>query len=260
MEIQNQNDSQGTENRWANHRHNPAGKVFAGLLVVTVGGLLMAKQMGASFPHWLLSWKMMLIAIGLFIGFKHSFRNFKGIIPILIGGAFLLEDFFPNMEISTFFWPIMLMIIGLVIIFKPKRNHSEKWRQWKYANRANCDDNMGFNSSDNLLDSVAIFGSVKKNIISKDFKGGEVVAIFGGAVINLSQADLTEKVTLEVTTVFGGAKLIVPQNWEIQTGEMVTVMGGIDDKRPQQSASLTTNKVLVLKGAAIFGGIEILNY
>ena len=214
--------------------------------MVAVGGILLAKQLGVYFPHWLLSWKMMLIAIGLFIGFKHSFRNFKGIIPILIGAAFLMEDFFPNMEISTFFWPIMLMVIGLIIIFKPRGHRHEKWRNWKNECREKWDAKGGFNSSENLLDSVAIFGSVKKNIISKDFKGGEVTCVFGGAVINLSQADLTEKVVLEVTTVFGGAKLIVPQNWEIQTGELVTVMGGIDDKRPQQNAPSASNKVLVL--------------
>ena len=263
MEIQNQNEGQENQNKWLNHHHSPAGKVFAGILVVAVGAVLLSKQLGVEYPHWLFSWKMLLIAIGLFIGFKHSFRNFKGIIPIIIGLAFLMEDFFPNMEISMYFWPIMLMVIGLIIIFKPRKSHHDKWRRWKNEHRAKwegCFENRGFNSSDDQLDTVAIFGSVKKNIISKDFKGGEVTCVFGGAVINLSQADINGKVELEVNTVFGGAKIIVPQNWEIQTSELVTVMGGIDDKRPQQNTAMSSDKILVLKGSAVFGGIEILNY
>lgn len=114
-------------------------------------------------------------------------------------------------------------------------------------------------SSEDALEASVVFGSIKKNIISKDFKGGEVNCVFGGAVINLTQADINGKAVLEVNCVFGGAKLIVPQHWQVQAGELVTVMGGIDDKRPQQGASANTDKILVLKGSAVFGGIEILN-
>jgi predicted membrane protein len=263
MEIHNQNEEQGQENKWRGHYHSPAGKVFAGILVVGVGAVLLARQMGADFPHWLFSWKTMLIAVGLYIGFKHAFRNWKWVIPIMIGGAFLLEDFFPGMEIHSFFWPILVMFIGLMIIFKPRSRRHEKWKQWRDEHRGKWDrncENAGFNSSDDLLDTVAVFGGVKKNVISKNFKGGEVTCCFGGAQINLSQADLNEKAVLEVNAIFGGVKLIVPQHWELQTSELVTVMGGIEDKRPQQSAPVTSGKILVLKGSAIFGGIEILNY
>lgn len=265
MEIQDQNrgsENENMENRWRHH-HNPAGKVFAGILVVAVGGLLMARQLGADIPHWVLSWKMLLIAIGLFVGLKHSFRTWGWMMPVLVGGVFLLEDFVPGMALHTFFWPVMLMFIGLMIIFKPRRHHRYKhWKhgQWRQDNCGNWNKDSGFNSSEDLLDAVAVFGSVKKNIISKNFKGGEATCVFGGGMINLLQADINGNAILEINAVFGGIKLYVPQHWQIQTTDLVTVMGGIDDKRATQNhASIQENKVLVLKGAAVFGGIEILN-
>ncbi|MGZ4082329.1 MAG: LiaF transmembrane domain-containing protein, partial [Bacteroidia bacterium] len=176
MEIENQNEEHGPGNRWSReHYHSPLGKIFAGILVVCAGALLLAKKMGADIPHWLFSWKTMLIAVGLFVGFKHGFRSWKWVIPVLIGGVFLVEDFVGGVEIHTFFWPVMIMFIGLMIIFKPRSRRHEGWRRMKHEYRAKWEKdcgNAGFNSSDDLLDAVAVFGSVKKNIISKDFKGG----------------------------------------------------------------------------------------
>jgi predicted membrane protein len=84
--------------------------------------------------------------------------------------------------------------------------------------------------------------------------------VFGGAEYDLSQADITETATLEINQVFGGTKLIVPSSWEIKS-ELVAVFGGIDDKRPIMSPnSLSSNKILILKGTTYFGGIDIRSY
>jgi predicted membrane protein len=85
------------------------------------------------------------------------------------------------------------------------------------------------------------------------------VNIMGGTEINLMQADINGTVILEVTQIFGGTKLIVPSNWEIKP-EMVAIFGGIEDKRTMQNVSGNTDKILVLKGTTLFGGIEIRNY
>jgi hypothetical protein len=115
-------------------------------------------------------------------------------------------------------------------------------------------------NSEDYLDVSAVFGTVTRNVISKNFKGGEVNAVFGGAEINLSQADFEGVVELELNQVFGGTKLIVPANWKIHS-EQSAVFGGIEDKRPVQPvSSVAENKVLKLKGDCVFGGIEIRSY
>jgi predicted membrane protein len=104
-------------------------------------------------------------------------------------------------------------------------------------------------------------GSVKKNILSKNFKGGEITNVFGGSEVNLSQADIEKTATLELVNVFGGTRLIIPANWEVHS-ELVSVFGNIEDKRNiQPNLKLRKcTKVLVLKGNTFMGGIEIKSY
>ena len=113
---------------------------------------------------------------------------------------------------------------------------------------------------EDYLDTVSVFGGVKKNIVSKNFRGGEITTIMGGAEINLIQSDIHGTVILDVTQLFGGTKIIVPQQWKI-SAEMVALFGGIEDRRPVMPGAIPSDeKVLVIKGTSIFGGIDIRSY
>ena len=114
-------------------------------------------------------------------------------------------------------------------------------------------------TQDDIIDSTSIFSGTKKVILSKNFKGGDIVNIFGGSEIDLTQADMTTPAILEVTAIFGGATLIVPSNWAIKS-EAVTIFGGIGDKRKIVPSTEGPTKTLVLKGTMIFGGMEIKSY
>src|SRR5690606_1274844 len=114
-------------------------------------------------------------------------------------------------------------------------------------------------TGDEVIDSVSIFGGTTKTVLSKSFKGGEIVTIMGGTILNLSHADLDGVAIIEVVQVFGGTKIIIPQNWEVNT-EMAAIFGGIDDKRMFQGKALQSGKTLVIKGTSIFGGIEIKSF
>ncbi len=81
----------------------------------------------------------------------------------------------------------------------------------------------------------------------------------GGAEINLMQADLQHNIVLEVNNVFGGTKLIVPSNWDVKN-EVSAVFGGIEDKRSINTSVPDQDKILILKGTCVFGGIEVSNY
>jgi predicted membrane protein len=236
------------------------GKVVGGIIIVLVGALFLAREMGVIMPPWLLSWKVLLIVAGLFVGIKHAFRNWGWMIPVIIGGVFLMQDIYPQFVISNYFWPLAIIVFGLIIIFKPRR----KWRdyEWKGGSGKHWKAYTPGQTiaSDDFLEINSVFGSVQKNIISKDFKGGEINVVFGGAEINLSQAELTGASTLEVNIVFGGTKLIVPPHWEIKS-ELTAVMGGVEDKRmARKEFSTEETKILVLKGDVVFGGLEIRSF
>lgn len=96
-------------------------------------------------------------------------------------------------------------------------------------------------------------------MLSKNFRGGETVTVFGGTEINLVNADIHNTVNLECVAVFGGLKLIVPKNWEVRT-DATSIFGGIEDKRFTAVEVVPENKTLVITGTVLFGGIDIVSY
>ncbi len=224
-----------------------SGRVLAGLVLVVVGGLIFARQAGVDIPRWMFSWEMIAIGVGVYIGARRSFRPGGWVFPILVGGFFLANRLLWGFDdFRHFFWPTIIIVIGLYMIFRPKRGRRNFW-----------DSNTI--SSEDSFEYVSIFGGTRKNIISKDFKGGEITTFFGGTDLNLTQADFVGTATIEITQAFGGTKLIVPANWNIKS-EIVCVFGGITDKRPLMKDSPDSNKLLVLKGTCVFGGIDIKSY
>ena len=240
------------------YKRNRSGRIVGGLFIIAIGVISFLKQLGIEFPDWLFTWKMGLIVIGLFIGVKHGFRHFGWLPPIIIGGLFLVEDFMPEINIKHFIWPLLLIIAGAHILIPRRHNrcYSRGWRRhWHHEH----DYEQEIKSEEDFINSVSIFGGVKKIILSKNFKGGDIVAVFGGAEINLSQADINGKAVLEVAAVFGGIKIIIPPHWEVKS-EVVAILGGIEDKRPLRENTNNPDKILVIRGAAVFGGIDIKSF
>jgi predicted membrane protein len=236
--------------------HEPQGRLLGGLVVVLIGGVLLARQLGVHLPYWLFNFEMLVIVIGIFIGAKTNFRDSRWLIPVAIGGLLLVNNHFYDFNITRYFWPIFIIAIGLLMIMKSKKNpgfFSKRWEEKNFSTQTGSED---------AIDCVTVFGGIKKNIISKEFKGGEAVTIFGGTELNLMQADAKEKIVLELVQLFGGTKLLVPPHWKIQTEEMVTIFGGLTDKRPMPSSTTpdAESKVIVLKGVCIFGGIDIKSF
>lgn len=243
-----------------NERHN---RFWTGLVLVLIGGGLLLQQMSAPFPHWLFTWPMILIVIGLITGIKHRFQNFSWFIITAIGGIFLMGEAFNDMDLRPYFWPIIIIGLGLIFMFRPHRRRSRCFSRWQnrygrydYRNETIADAEV---HTDDLIDSVSVFSGVKKMITSKNFKGGEIVCFMGGAEVNLSQADIIGTIVLDITLIFGGAKLIIPPHWEIRS-ESIAIFAGIDDKRPMQAGSYDPSKVIIIRGTNIFGGIEIKSY
>ena len=205
--------------------HTGSGnRVWGGLLLVVAGGLLLARRVGADIPDWMFSWHMLLIAIGLLISFKSGFKNAGGLIMIVVGVAFLLNEIIPNAHMQSFIFPGILIVAGIIFIIKPRPhiNHIKDWRKWEkyegdwnnYGEHIKKEITSEYETDDNAeyIEINAVFGSVNKLILSKNFKGGEINAFMGGSEINLLQADIKQPVQLEINNVFGGTKLIVPAN------------------------------------------------
>ena len=252
------------ENRMRCDQRNRHGHIWTGVFILLIGVAAMLKATVTDLPYWVFSWQMLLIALGFFIGFKHGFKGFAWLILIIVGGAFLLRDVYPELAIRRYIWPGVLIVLGAFLILRPRRKNwlHGSGQEKKYSASGDSttilDDEETW-SQDDFVDSTSIFGGSKKNILSKEFKGGDIVNIFGGSELNFSQADIKGKAELEITTIFGGTKLIVPASWEVKS-EVVAIFGGLEDKRALQPVHESPDRLLLLKGTVVFGGIEIKSF
>ena len=243
-------------------------RIWSGFIFVIAGILLLAYKMGAPVPGWLFTWPVLLIAIGLLTGIKSRFHNPGSSIMILIGGIFLLDQSIPGIDFHNYIVPIILISIGLLFILRPRPARcGRRNRYWNrmdfneeaFANNAGRGDAHPADDNAEYINVHAVFGGIKKNIVSKNFKGGEIVSFMGGSEINFMQADIQHPVVVDVNNVFGGTKLIIPSNWDVKN-EISAVFGGVEDKRSFNNSVPDSNKKILLKGACVFGGIEVTNY
>ncbi|MBC7873347.1 MAG: hypothetical protein H7Y01_05090 [Ferruginibacter sp.] len=259
--------------RWEERRERHGGNshIWTGIFILLIGIAALIKVSNPDLPHWLFSWKTFLIALGLFIGFRHRFKGGAWFILMLVGGTFLFTDIYPDISIRQYIWPAALIVVGAFLVLKPRRRYSgqclgsEKKKTTTagpgIAEATVIDETYESQKDyqEDFVDSTSIFGGAKKNIISKNFKGGDLVNIFGGTELDLTRADFSGTAIIELTTIFGGTKLIVPSNWTVKS-EAVTIFGGLEDKRNMQTMSDNPDKILLLKGTVIFGGIEIKSF
>lgn len=218
--------------------------LYIGIIFIVIGAVWALDNIEFipwQFRHYLFNWENILIGIGGYL--LISRENIRvGAILLALGLFFALDDWF-DIYISIWnLWPLALVFIGIYLI---GRNKS--------AEEAFAPEN-----DSNTIEDTAIFSGGDKVINALDFKGGTLTAIFGGSNIDLTTSDIsTTPAVVDVFFMFGGSKIRVPQDWDVQF-KVTNLFGGLSDKRV-----LTQNpngqKKLIIKGLIIFGGSEITN-
>lgn len=162
-------------------------------------------------------------------------RLIIGLIFIILGLSALT-----GFDLGRYFFPVLLIALGLLVI--TGRN-----------NRFNMMNSR--ESEQDVLNETYVFSGTQRKVISGNFSGGKLVAVFGGADLDLTEVKAKQKdLKMELVAVFGGVQLRIPDNWYV-TSEAVGILGGIDNKTRTKKKDV----VLHINGAAVFGGIEIKN-
>ncbi|MFP4525294.1 MAG: LiaF transmembrane domain-containing protein [Bacteroidales bacterium] len=226
--------------------NNLNGRVILGIVLILVGLALIAKSSDLFPPiveRALFNWPMLLIVLGVLFVFTRT-NNTTGWILLLIGLVFWIPrvtDF--SVNFAQIFLPVVFIAIGVVIVIKSLGN-SEKQPKEGYGK--------------DYIDDVAILGGNDRRITSHSFRGGKITSVLGGSTVNLSDAELAQgESVLDMFTLFGGATIIVPRNWQVKV-DVTAILGGFEDKRqyiPDENQK--NEKILIVKGIAIFGGGEI---
>jgi predicted membrane protein len=233
--------------------HNHAQKRFLiGFVILAAGLALLLRNFGIldyELKRYILRWEVILIALGFVFILSHDNKG-PGIVLLFVGGAFYLSDFFDfHFNFWQVFLPALLILAGILILFRQKLEITGD------SEKKNIDN-------EDFIDEVNVFGGGDRNIVSQNFQGGKILAIFGGSNFNMMRAKLAPgKNYIEVLAVFGGMKLVVPEDWNVRIN-VVSIFGGFSDKhriRPIESLEKNDTE-LVLKGFVLFGGGEIKSF
>lgn len=184
-------------------------------------------------------WPLILILIGVVQLANRSISSFSGIILIAIGGLFLLNQWV-DMNLAAFIWPLLLIVIGLTFIFS-KIGHGKRL------------------DSGRSVRVFTLFSGTEIRSQSKQFEGGNVTSIFGGAEIDLRDVVFSEKgAALEITALFGGVSVYLPEHVRIEvTG--LPIFGGWEDKTRKHVNHDGELPVLNVHCLTAFGGAEFYN-
>lgn len=232
------------------HHHLTNNRVIIGVVLVLAGLFLVIRNTGF-FPdfidHVIFSWPMLLVTIGLVMTLGASEKT-AGVIVMAVGGFFMIPLLFrETFHMYNMFWPSIFIIIGVIFIVTKRRG-------W---NAVTSKGMIG----DDYIDYVNVFSGGERQIVSENFKGGRVSAVFGGMELDLTKAKLAPgRNELEIACVFGGATIIVPDSWFV-TIEVTPILGGFSDSRKlSPGRTMDSTSQLVIKGAVVFGGGEVKSY
>ncbi len=233
-------------------RHDNSNRFMIGILLIVAGVILIIKKttiLPDGFNHFIddiiFSWQMLLVAIGLVV-FVGSENKTPGIVLMAVGGFFLIPELFTEYFRSfNFFWPALFIVIGVIMLVHSKRSKD------LFVNASS-------GSNADMVDYVNIFSGAERQLITDNFMGGKVTSIFGGGELDLTRCKLAPGTNvLEITCVFGGNTIIVPEDWNIKL-ELTPILGGFSDSRKMSSnIQPDPSRILIIKGVAVFGGGEI---
>ena len=111
----------------------------------------------------------------------------------------------------------------------------------------------GGEESDELA-LVAVFDGIDFKSRAASFRGGSMLAWFGGIAVDLREATLAPDAKLTVHSLFGGIAVRVPPGWRIESS-VKAIAGGVDTRAVD--ADDPAAPTLTLEGFAVFGGIAI---
>jgi len=240
------------------------GGVTFGVFLVALGAVLLLGQMGFVSTTYLFHffWPAIMIFFGLECVFsRHRFNKDLGLF-LTLAGVILLFSKLGYLHFNfSIIWPLACIYWGIWIVARTfgMRN----WWESQTGGFAEGDvidvTESGSKSKRVPADYSAVFGSFKRPITVKDFKGSKLEAIFGEVALDLTKAEIEgDEATIRADAVFGACEIRVPESWNISV-QGSAVMGEYSDKTHQRPTEGPGAKTLIVVGSAVFGTVEVKN-
>lgn len=140
---------------------------------------------------------------------------------------------------------VALILFGVSILIKTLFQGKNDKEVAKKVKEAENDKNMDA--------QMAVFSGSERVYNNETFSGSNIMAIFGGAELDLRKANFKKDTVIKAFALFGGIDIKVPNDIEIKT-KSAFFFGGVSDERKDPSKGKNT---IYIDAAGGFGGISI---
>jgi predicted membrane protein len=243
------------------HRHRElfSTRLIVGVLIMLLGGTLLADNLGwIEARHVLRSlWPLVLVAIGVGMVRRPQHRRSRegGWVLITVGiWIFLSKLGWVHVSLGQLLLPAIFLFVGGVLVFRSLRGPDDavsKSSSSETSGDAAAADHAEF------VRSFAMLSGVELRPVSRPFRGADLSAVMGGIKLDLGSARMEgDSAVIEVFAFWGGVEIYVPPDWTV-TSEVTTLLAGFIDKR--RPTSVVPTKTLVIKGMVVMSGVELKN-
>lgn len=229
-------------------------KLLVGLAFLMLGILWTLDNFGLLDADVIVRWWPMLVvafAIAKLLGWGTRRSTFAGVMWLIAATWLLLHAAGVVSHGIGGLWPLALIVLGGRIIMGSR--HPVMAGARRESGSSAAADDQGRVKVD------AVMAGVERRFRSGVFGGGEVNAVMANVELDLREATLREgRAELETNAVLGGIVVIVPRGWTV-VSHATPVMGAVEDHTQPPDAGEPRRDALILRGAAVMGGIEIKN-
>jgi hypothetical protein len=182
------------------------------------------------------------VALGAWALVRSRFRNLTGpVMVVAVAGTYQARNlgYLTDQQLGEW-WPLFVVLFGVLYVF----GRSRRTR------------GVSVDASDaGTVSIVGLFSGTRRRVTGPRFRGGDVLAAFGGTELDLRDAEVTDPpATVECLVAFGGTELQVPEDWTVDI-DVLGLFGGSEDKRPPTGTDGDVD--LVVTGLALFGGVSV---
>lgn len=216
--------------------------ILWGIVFIFVGVVLGLNALNITNINLLFDgWWTLFIIVPCFIDLFKDEDVTGDIIGLIIGVTLLLAC--NNLIDFNVVWklmlPFILVVIGVSFIFRDTINNKVK-KEIKKLN----------NNSDEYF---ATFGEQNVEFSGEKFNGCNLTAVFGSVNCDLREAIIKEDKVINVTAIFGGITIYVPEGVKVKVVS-IPIFGGVTNKH---KSTKNSQNIIYVNATCLFGGVDI---